>query len=395
MTELDHLEAGARLVNDLFALSLPSPSGLAAWAEPLSQVDPMDVDRRYRLLLCALLGKSPADSDDALMLGFPGLLGAGQPELSLEPCFPFVAEVIDLSDEELSRRVDATFHVRTLTWPSVFPARGFVFAKVNHVHWEYVAALGLASQGKRSLRPLDLVDDAALRTRFQRSRVDDLVVRAIARLSGAFDTAAFSLGISFNNGDGPLADDYQPPLSPITRGAMAGAYGFFRGRFPATSHRLSDGAFPKRLVWEQTIDPFFNRVIADGERAVFICPPHLRGIHLRGRAGHCEVIEVPPTCIHEYWPSVLAVVLSRLAAIFQTHSRVTVFCQAGLMSVPLAVAVQQMRAAHPATRISFFDFGQALDVATWPKDPQGTWLRQPWLQETLQRSLPFPLALKE
>ena len=102
---------------------------------------------------------------------------------------------------------------------------------------------------------------------------------------------------------------------------------------------------------------------------------------------------MPSIYVQVLWPSVIAVAAGKLAAIFSQAPRVSILVQVGVMSAPLGIMVALMQEACPDTQIRYFDMGQVLDVATYPTNPVGTWVRQPWVTEILARTERFPISL--
>jgi hypothetical protein len=398
---LDHLLNGIPLVNHLLGLRLPLPR-LVRWdpgtleSQGLRNGDPFHMSLLGAIFDAPVLG---ANDLPQLMESYLGFFDA-MPEAAMKPAFEQVLALVDHDDASLVSAISAAMSVRVIELADALASPGFVFAKVNHFHWEYVTCRAIAASGQAYHRRLDPAEMG----RVERSRSDELVIRALQRVgaelqahgaeAGTYDTSRFSLGVSFNNGDGALADDLLVPVPPIMRGAMLGSYGFFKGLLPADSYRFSDGAFPKMLVWRDQIGEFFDAVVKKADAIVFICPDHLRDIRVRNWTGPLECIVVPPTMIAETWPVVLPIVASRLAALFGEHERVFVFIQAGLVSLPLGVLVHLMRSMFPQTSVYCFDMGQAIDVAAYPR-AVSQWMRQAELQDTLRHAGQFPVYLED
>jgi len=316
---------------------------------------------------------------------------------SLDPVLARVKEMSTFSDQAIVAEAKRSFSIERLDLLSLFNMGSFVSTKINHVYWEQLTVMGYDSAGLLSIRDVRRSDW------FSRSRVDGLLIKALRKQqdwavkaghkAGCFSTKHFALGVNFGNGDHPAFDYLSIPINPIHKGAAIGSLSFMQGIFPADGYRLADGAAAKDLIWRKQCDEFFDCVIETSDAIVFIVPTHLRTIYIRQWRGQTMTIVIPAMYVHELWPSVLADVTGKLSTLFSQARRVSILIQAGLMPVPLGVLVDMLRATYVDSEIRFFDMGQVLDVATYPENPVGTWVQQPWIKEILADTKRFPISL--
>ncbi len=395
-TGLNDLIRGIPIVNRLLGLTIPMPS-LGNWTpEVLAADDCADPDTYYGQLLCALF-----DTRMDVLEGWAALLPRFNEILHADERFDMVStRIVNIgkcSDEMIVAEAENTFEIEHLDLLSAFGKDSFVSIKINHVYWEELAFTAYQDAGLASIRELHINDW------YSRCKLNDLVVKtfrkkqhAVIRAGlpeGRFSTEDFSFGVSFGNGDYPVANYLSHPLHPIHKSAAIGCLGFFQSLFPADTIRLTDGNAAKNLVWKQQCEEFFARIVATSDAVVFIVPTHLRAIRITQWKGHATNIVIPAQYVHELWPAVIPDVVGKLATIFSQFGRVSILVQAGVMSAPLGILVNLMRANYPATQIRYFDMGQVLDVATYPTKPEGTWIRQPWIMEILARTHRFPISL--
>lgn len=394
----DDLITGIKLVNRLLQMRLPIPAPLLWKRDLLAEQKFEDPDLLFAHLLGALFDKNIGGEDDwyPLLKIFETFFYKTQ---SISVGFPDTLNAAGLSDPELIDEISNTMEVSKLTLQDFFSGNGYVFVKINHAHWEYLTNEAFKTTGNEYFRNFSGFPF------FKEGRCDELLIHCLQLIyqqfissglpAGCFCSDDFSLGISFNNGDGYLSDDLSLPILPIMRGAMVGSYGFFKGLFPATCYRFIDGSFPKMLIWNYELDHFFQILEQRSDIIVFIVPAHLRRILLRNWSGAVKTIVIPSSRVHEFWPPVLSVVLAQLNAVLEKYKRVGILVQAGLMSVPFGIAVHQLRQFYPKSDIRYMDMGQALDVAGFPYDMERPWINQPEAQEVLTQTGEFPVFLED
>ena len=395
---LDDLVRGIAIVNRLFDLTIPSPR-LKNWTQEVLAADTCaDPDTYYGHLLCAVFD-TRMDVPDGWATLLPLFKEILHPDERFNEVSTRIVDIGTCSDAMIVSEAANRFEIEHLDLLSVFEKDSFVSIKINHVYWEEFAFEGYQASGLTSIRELHINDW------YRRCKLNDLVVKALRKQqhtalsaglpAGFFSTGDFSFGVSFGNGDHPIADYLSLPLNPIHKSAVIGCLGFFQTLFPADSYVLTDGNAAKSLVWKQQCDEFFARIVAASDIIVFIVPSHLRTIRITQWQGHATNIVIPALYVHEQWPAVMPDLAGKLATIFSRFSRVSILVQAGVMSAPLGILVNLMRSDYPTTHIRYFDLGQVLDVATYPTNPKGTWVRQPWIRQLLDRTKRFPLSLDE
>ena len=395
---LTDLIDGIPIVNSLFGLAIPVPP-LVHWTpDVLAGESFADPDQYHGQLTGALFDSLIETPDDwtVLLAQFEHILKT--PE-KIDGVLSRVVEIGAFSDKEIVNEVSRTFAIEHLDLLSVFDATGFVSIKINHAYWEELTVLGFEAAGIPCIRGVHR-DNLNTRCRF-----DHLLITSLRKQQehaakqgfepGSFATPHFSLGVSFGNGDHLTSHYLSIPIGPIHKGAAIGCLGFMQQIFSAKNYRLADGSAAKSLIWKQQCDEFFSRIVAHSDVVVFIVPSHLRGIHIRGWQGPKTTIVIPSLYVQVLWPSVIAVVAGKLAAIFSESRRVNILVQAGVMSATLGIMVDLMRNTYPDTQIRYFDLGQVLDVATYPTNPIGTWIGQPWVREILERTAAFPISVFE
>ncbi len=384
------LDRGVALINRLLGLALPRPTRDASPAADDGTPTAAAVEARYAALMVAMLGSPDAatvDREGASMASFV------PPSLSDDEIAGCVRRLGEMDDRRLVETAFETVSIRPIGLDEVFRPGGYVYGKINHGYWERITLRGLDRMGEPYVRPINRLIDP-------KSMFDEFLVLTLAAQMrrrrappGCFMTDACSLGLGFNNGNrASTPESYPEPLTPPVRAAMTGCLAFLETQFQARRFQVSDGAFPKQLIFDGTITAFAERIVAASDAVVVVGPPHLARTRLRGFQGTTYAISVPPWSIHPMWPAVLGYVLGRLSDIAGRHARVTVLVQAAAASAPLASLVDLMRADLEDCEIHFIDMGQALDVATLTEVPVGRWVRQPKVTAaTAGRTMPLYL----
>lgn len=395
---LDDFVMGVPIVNRLLGLAIPVPT-MNCWSPVvLGEEDFSDPDRYFGQLIGAIFDKRLENPHGwvSFMADYERLLDSTE---CLNEVFARVVEMSTLSDEAIVNEVSNSFAFERLDLLKVFEKKAFVSIKINHAYWEELTCLGFASVGK-----LPYIREVHRDANYSKSRIDDLVIKALSKQqenaatggapAGCFSTSHFSFGVSFGNGDHPTADYLSVPIGPIHKSAAIGSLSFLKSIFPANKYVLADGTAAKGLIWRQQCDEFFARLVAASDAVIFIVPSHLRAIEIGHWKGHTATIVIPALYVHEMWPAVLPMIAGKLASVFSQWSRVSILVQAGVISAPLGILVDLMRDSYTVTQIRYFDMGQVLDVATYPTNPIGTWIGQPWVRDILARTAQFPLSLR-
>lgn len=396
---LDDLARGIPIINRLLGLAIPIPR-IERWIPDVLAGDAFaDPDLYYGQLLGAIFDSRIEDPTDwlVLMAHYNSLLVTSE---SLDEVFARAVEMSTLSDEAIINEASQSLIIEPLQLMSVFDKRSFVSVKINHAYWEELTVMAFNSAGK-----LPYIRDALRSEAYSRSRIDDVLVKALRKQqesaaregypAGSFCNPHFSLGISFGNGDYPAHKYLSIPIGPIHKGAAIGSLSFLKGKFPAAKYNVADGSAAKELIWRDESDEFFARITALSDVVVFIVPTHLRNIEIKQWKGPATTIVLPAVRVYALWPAVLPDVAGKLATLFAQSGRVSVVVQAGVVAAILGILVDLMRDAYPDTQIRFFDLGQVLDIATFPVNPVGTWIQQPWIQEKLIHKKRFAISLRE
>ncbi len=221
---------------------------------------------------------------------------------------------------------------------------------------------------------------------------DQLVRRGNARnLLGAH----YAFGLSYGSGELLTHEELVIPLDPSCRGAILGADGYFGLISPSAKVTVADGSAAKLLFWNAELEEFFQRVAELSDVVVFVVPPHLRRITIRGWSGDQVRLVIPGEQVESQWPAVLPVLAGAVSRILDRYQRVTVIVQASLMSATLSMLLELMRPQHPGNTLRYFDLGQVLDVAAYPSAAAGPWTRRRDVQEALGLQPPQPIFLSE
>ncbi len=372
--DLAALDRGVERINRLLGLTLPRPTG----REPIAPAAP-DLSEAGTEARFAALMHSQFDGGDGPE--FDHARGA------LKACFPWVLpdeaiasrveQCLALDHQDLVETVFGSITIQPIGLDEVFRQGGHVYTKLNHGFWEKIAFRGCQSLGAPYVRPMKAALDPM-------GMFGDLVALALAAqrrrrgaVAGCYLGDRFAVGLGFNDGMRESSrQTYSGELWQAPRGAMTGCLAFLDAAAPSDRHLFADAGFPKRLVMSADMPVMAERIADGADALVFVVPPHLARIRLKGFAGDDYRLIVPPRSIHALWPVVLAVVLGRLAEIMRTHRRVTVLVQAASLAVPMGSLLDLMRDEAPDGELHVIDMGQALDVATLATRPRGPWARR-------------------
>lgn len=396
---LDDLFQGIPIVNRLFGLTIPIPR-IESWTPAVLAGDALaDPDLYYGQLIGAIFDRRIEDRSDwfGLIAHYESLLVTNE---SLDEVFAHAIEMATLSDEAIINEASQSLIIEPLQLMAEFDKKSFVSVKINHAYWEELTVMAF-----NSARKLPFIREALRGDAYSKSRIDDVLVKALRKQqesatregypAGSFCNPHFSLGISFGNGDYPAHKYLSIPIGPIHKGAAIGSLSFLKGKFPAAKYHVADGSAAKEIIWRDESDEFFARIAELSDFVVFIVPTHLRNIEIKQWKGPATTIVMPAMHVYALWPAVLPDVAGKLATLFRQSARVSVVVQAGVVAAILGILVDLMRDAYPDTQIRFFDLGQVLDVATFPDNPVGTWVQQPWIQELLIQKKRFAISLRE
>jgi hypothetical protein len=277
--------------------------------------------------------------------------------------------------------------------------KDFVYAKINHGFWEYLTFVGCGQAEREHYRPW------ARFPLYDRSRFSDVVRIALDSLhrknlalgfsAGAISVKDFSFGLSFGSGDCPTCEDLTLPLHPVVKGAAIGCASFFAEMGGADCWHVSDGCAPKSLFSSDQLGHLFERLSARSDALVFIVPPHLASIALRGWNGPSFAIVVPGQNVNELWPAVLPTLIGMLDRVLSKYPRVSILAQAAETAGLLGIVLCLLRGRHPTCVTRYIDLGQVLDVAASSVPDAGPWVRRPDVQAVLRRRPAPPIYLRE
>lgn len=256
------------------------------------------------------------------------------------------------------------------------------YVKINHGFWEQLYALFAPPDPAR----MRVTDPERFRGQYVRSGFLDALAAAVggvARVEGtrlAFPGIDMAVSLASGTHDHPdvLAGfaARSPGEQKIVMGAALGLTAWWEALFPGRRPAFRDGSFPKRGLATGRLREALAAAAARSARIVFVVPPHLAGVRLRDAAIPQETVPVPATTVHESWAACLratsAHVLGRLAA----DGNVLVITQSAVFSALLGafLMVAKRRLLPAASRLAYFDLGQALDVAA--TDAGGLWARR-------------------
>ena len=364
----DALERGVAAINALTGLDLPRPSRARVPAAGPEDVAAEEVEAAFDLQMAAMFGKA-----DLPKGGFGGI---SPNDLPIEAIGDMVQSLKDLPDPALVEEAFDTISIRPLGLDDVFKVGGYAYPKLNHGYWELITGRALRRLGLDGLR--DIPEFIGADSMFDEFLAVTLRASQARRgePAGSLMSDRFSLGLGYGNGDRPSTRErYAAGLTPVSRGAMLGALAFLKTATGAEAFQCSDGAFPKRLIWEGTVHAFIERACACSDAIVFIGPPHLSGIRVRDSGIDSFHLMPPQNSVYRQWPAVTAYLIGRLAEIADAFPRVTILAQAAAVTGPLGFLVDMMQPAEDGRELRYFDMGQALDIATLEHAPAGLWLQ--------------------
>ena len=278
-------------------------------------------------------------------------------------------------------------------------AADFQYAKINHGYWELMVGARRMNNGEEAFRTRNNIYWSE---RFVDSSFSHFLFtcadRYFDRLHGDAAREA-SFGIAFDAGARPAAETFQAPLPGFIRGGMIGALAFFDAHLgPAGSSGaalVAEGSIPKLMVLDGTVARFVQAATHGADAVLYLAPAHLSRIALvdRSRSLAEHRIVLPSHSVHERWLPVAAMAAAALEQMFVEYRSVTVFVQAAAMSFPLMVIARLLRdRLAPDVGLRFFDFGQALDIATvGTGESAGSWLRKGVFERPIERANPFML----
>jgi hypothetical protein len=393
---LELLERGSGLVSRCLPIDVPVPISRRWRVDTLTNERFEDPDEYFGALVCALF-----DDPDCGPSGWTRWLSRYATLLSgrslAKLAYQAIAPLAAIPDEELIRRADNQFDVHAVNLLDGVGQRRFNYCKVNHGFWEY---LTLLSQETPQEGPAGGVVRSPLYDESEFTELMLLCIETIARrltadgaVSASLAAAQYAFGISFGNGEVPVHEEMVAPLHPRIRAAMRGALGAIPAVVPSQRIEVADGSAPKQLFWNDRLDVLCSAIVDASDAVVFIVPPHLRRLAIRGWEGPLFRIVIPGTHVEHLWPAVVPFVIGAVDETAERYRRTTVITQSSLMSAVISVALELATARRDGRSLRYVDMGQVLDVAGYP-EPAGPWAGRSDVREEQARRSPPALYLQ-
>jgi hypothetical protein len=351
------MSMGLSLLTDVFGFEMPRFDARQTAGVSRDMQALQTADERLLRFSSALFGAANEQaSNEGLAREKPDLEAIRADVMGLSP----------LSDEHLISHANDTFCLNKIDLMSTFHSDSYAWVKINHGWWEQVSGYALESSRVAPVRDRWPIY-------YERTSSQDVIFRSlqlIARPSdaaGSFDFVNNNIvfAISFNAGRF-WNEEITIPLPPHIRGAMLGAAPFFRAATGGKRFNVADGAAAKKIAYTNRLGDFCALVRAASDLVVFIVPDHLKTIGMVDFEGDESHIIVPSRTIHELWPVTLAYVAGEFAKVVSEYQRVTVFVQAGAISLPISLLIMHL-VRRKAAKVRLYDLGQVLDLA----EPEG------------------------
>jgi hypothetical protein len=330
-------------------LALASPAELPAHIPPESW--PAETAR-----LVAAAGRDYRQRRQDREARLAANLAATAPEVTTESLPDFTAARIDIAP---------VADLRTA------PDRDLCYVKINHGFWEQLYALFAPSDPAR----MRIADPAKFHGQYVASGF-------LAALAHAFETNSrfdgtrlrfpqVQLGVSLASG----THDHPDVLAGFAArsaaekktvvGAAIGLVSWWETLAPGRQPAFCDGSFPKRALATGGLRETLARAAGRSERIVFVVPGHLAGIRLADAAVPQETLLVPSATVHESWAAGLHAIARHVLGRLAADGRVLVITQSAVFAALLGLflADAKRRLLPAASRLTYFDLGQVLDVA--------------------------------
>lgn len=299
----------------------------------------------------------------------------------------FIAEgngFSSLTDDELKSAVQNQFAISYRSLLLTPHDESFVFTKINHGYWEHFLAVYASSYAHRAnVEEYRQLNGQQYAMRYSYSGFDRALAYVLRQTADAQIAAigsqgiAARLSISFCAGERPCAFLLKRPLNPIPRAAIAGALTFFKSITKRAPINLGDGAEAKGLFDNRETNLFVEKYVGDADAVLFVVPPHLRDITIRGMNSSVYKLLIPGHFAHETWRTSLPVFHAVMQKILAKHKRVTVLTQSAVLAPVLGLSMQDIRSysGHDSL-VRFFDLGRVLDVAAPEVVAKQHWFKQ-------------------
>jgi hypothetical protein len=287
-----------------------------------------------------------------------------------------------VTPESLVATLSQRFEVADLTDFRTAGDSDICYLKINHGFWEQLYAIFAAPDpGRMRVR-----DPARFRGQYVASGFLDALAAVIAEVviqeHERLRFAGVHFGVSLASGIHDHAEviagfgDRSPDKQKIVLGSAIGLLAWWETLFPAHRPTFVDGSFPKRGLATGALRETLAWAAARSERIVFVVPPHLAGIRLADAGIPQESILVPGDTVHESWAACLEATARHVLARLADDGSVLVITQSAVFSALLGLFLVHVRGqvVPSASRLRYFDLGQALDVAA--PHAGGLWMRR-------------------
>jgi hypothetical protein len=255
--------------------------------------------------------------------------------------------------------------------PAAPEAGDSCYIKINHGFWEQLYAVFAPPDPAR----MRVTDPERFREQYVRSGFLDALAVALGRVARVDDHQVefpgIDLAVSLASGTHDHPDVLakfaarSPAEQKIVMGAAIGLNAWWETLFPDRRTAFRDGSFPKRGLVTGRLAETLAATAGTSARIVFVVPPHLAGLRLLGTAIPQETVPVPAATVHESWPACLEATARHVLGRLAEEGSLLVITQSAVFSAVLGcfLMAAKRRLLPPASRLAYFDLGQALDVA--------------------------------
>lgn len=336
--------------------------------------------------------------------GYPkDLLVATYPKFntdtSLEERFNSEAHSLStLDDDQLKTTVTKQFSISYRPLLESPSNKSFIFTKINHGYWEHFLSIYAKSYSERAaVGGYRALERDGYLLRYSSSGFDRVLAHVLQKMlehqsvNDTDDRVVRRLSLSFCAGEKPCSVTLKRPLTPVARAAMSGALTFFKSITNYTPLVMGDGSEAKSLIDNRETSAFVDKCVRDADAVLFIVPPHLRDIEIKGLEGTVFKLIIPGSLAHETWRVSLPIYYAYIQDILSKHKRVTVLTQSAVLA-PVLGLVQEVDSLIPeGSVLRFFDLGRVLDVAVPEVVAKQGWFKQ-FANIPLDELSPFLLA---
>jgi len=170
---------------------------------------------------------------------------------------------------------------------------------------------------------------------------------------------------------------------------MAGALTFFKAISKQASIPFGDGSEAKSLIDNRESDLFADKYVRDADAVLFVVPPHLRNITIRGFDSAVYRMLIPINLAHETWRISLPIYHAVIRELMAKHKRVVVLTQSAVLAPVLGLSMRGPE--NEGSLVRFFDLGRVLDVAAPEIVSKQAWFK-PYADIPSSELSPFELG---